>query len=122
MKNRDLKSLGKALGKNKYVLILAALALVLIAFPSGSSKSEASSWISGESQSSAVVIDEESAKLADLISSIEGVGEAKVLLSSEGAVIVCDGADSSAVCLCVTNAVSVYTGLGSDKIEVIKMN
>ena len=38
------------------------------------------------------------------------------------AVIVCEGAASSSVRLCVTNAVSVYTGLGSDNIEVIKMN
>ena len=119
--NKDLKSLGKTLGKNKYVLILAVLALVLIAFPSGN-KNEASSFLGGDSRSSSLIVDEESAKIGEVLSSIEGVGETKVLLSSNGAVIVCEGAESSSVRLYVTNAVSVYTGLGSDKIEVIKMN
>ena len=38
-----------------------------------------------------------------------------------GAVVVCDGADSAAVQLRVMQAVSALTGLGSDKISVIKM-
>ncbi len=39
----------------------------------------------------------------------------------EGAVVVCEGADSPSVRLRVVNAVSDLTGLGSDKISVIKM-
>ena len=39
----------------------------------------------------------------------------------EGAVVVCEGADSPSVRLNVVNAVSDLTGLGSDKISVIKM-
>lgn len=39
----------------------------------------------------------------------------------EGAVVVCEGADSPSVRLHVVNAVSDLTGLGSDKISVIKM-
>ena len=38
-----------------------------------------------------------------------------------GAVVVCDGADSAAVRLSVIHAVSTLTGLGSDKITVVKM-
>lgn len=38
-----------------------------------------------------------------------------------GAVVVCDGAGSASVRLRVTQAVSSLTGLGSDKITVIKM-
>lgn len=38
-----------------------------------------------------------------------------------GAVVVCDGADSAAVRLAIVNAVSSLTGLGSDKITVVKM-
>lgn len=38
-----------------------------------------------------------------------------------GAVVVCQGADRASVKLAVTAAVSAYTGLGSDKITVIKM-
>ncbi len=39
----------------------------------------------------------------------------------EGAVVVCEGGDSPSVRLHVVNAVSDLTGLGSDKISVIKM-
>ena len=39
----------------------------------------------------------------------------------EGAVVVCEGADSPSVRLHIVNAVSDLTGLGSDKISVIKM-
>ena len=38
-----------------------------------------------------------------------------------GAVIVCDGAERASVRLAVIEAVSALTGLGSDKISVIKM-
>ncbi|MCQ2420746.1 MAG: hypothetical protein MJ118_06395 [Clostridia bacterium] len=38
-----------------------------------------------------------------------------------GALVVCDGADSAGVRLSVVNAVSGLTGLGSDKITVVKM-
>ena len=38
-----------------------------------------------------------------------------------GAVIVCDGADHPAVCLAVVDAVSKVTGLGADRICVLKM-
>lgn len=38
-----------------------------------------------------------------------------------GAVIVCDGANSADVRLAITQAVSDFTGLGSDKIAVINM-
>lgn len=38
-----------------------------------------------------------------------------------GAVVVCQGADRPSVCLRIMQAVSSLTGLGSDKISVIKM-
>ena len=38
-----------------------------------------------------------------------------------GATVVCAGADSPAVRLAVTEAVEAFTGLGADKISVIKM-
>ena len=37
-----------------------------------------------------------------------------------GAVVVCPGADSAAVRLKITRAVSAYTGLGSDRIIILK--
>lgn len=39
----------------------------------------------------------------------------------QGAVILCQGADSAQVKLAVVNAVSTITGLGSDRITVLKM-
>ena len=51
----------------------------------------------------------------------QAIGEAEVLLSSNGCVVVCTGADSPAVRLDVTNAVAAYTGLGSNEICIIKM-
>lgn len=38
----------------------------------------------------------------------------------QGALVVCEGADSAAVRFAVTEAVSVLTGLGSDKISVVR--
>lgn len=38
-----------------------------------------------------------------------------------GALVVCQGADSPSVRLAITNAVSSITGLGADKITVLKM-
>lgn len=122
MKVHDLSGLWKALSKNKYVLLVIGLALALMLLPSGKSESLVSSAGQGTAlESSGIPMDTESARISAFISNIEGVGEAEVLLSAEGAVVLCSGADNSAVRLCVTNAVSAYTGLGSDKITVIKM-
>lgn len=121
MRVHDLSGLGKTLAKNKYVLMVAALALVLMLLPSGGGGLAAGTGQGTELGSSGIAVDTESARIGEFLGNIEGVGEAKVLLSSEGAVIVCQGADISSVRLCVTNAVSAYTGLGSDKIRVIKM-
>lgn len=122
MKVHDLGGLMKALGKNKYVLMVVALALVLMLLPSGKTRGlAASSGQGAQLQSSGIAVDTESARIGEFLAHIEGVGEAKVLLSAEGAVIICQGAEDVAVRYCVTNAVSAYTGLGSDKIRVIKM-
>ena len=52
--------------------------------------------------------------------------EAPVIINTryplyEGALIVCEGADIPTVRLCIVSAVSDLTGLGADKISVIKM-
>ena len=39
----------------------------------------------------------------------------------QGALVICEGADSAAVRLDILNAVSAVTGLGSDRITVVKM-
>ena len=122
MKIHDLSGIWKIIGKNKYVLLVAALALVLLLLPSGGSESLVTTAGQGSAlESSGIPMDTESARLSAFLSRMEGVGEAEVLLSAEGAVVLCTGAENTAVCLKVTNAVSAYTGLGSDKISVIKI-
>lgn len=57
-----------------------------------------------------------------------GSGTQEVVVTQEtypvylGAVVVCGGADDANVCLSVTEAVSVLTGLSSDKITIAKWN
>ncbi len=121
MKVHDLSGLVKGLGKNKYILLAAGLALVLMLLPGGNSSSKAVSGQGSALESSGIPMDTESARISDFLSKMEGVGQAEVLLSAEGAVVLCSGAEESAVRLKVTNAVSAYTGLGCDKITVIKM-
>jgi hypothetical protein len=48
------------------------------------------------------------------------VGQAEVLLSDSGAVVVCPGGDQAAVRLKIAQAVRCYTGLGADKVEIFK--
>ncbi|MCC8089880.1 MAG: hypothetical protein LIO55_00455 [Oscillospiraceae bacterium] len=129
MQTADLSRVMKALGKNKYVLLVLALGLLLLLLPrtateDGTVEGAAVAFSTGEGNdldTSGIPLDTESVRLAALLSQIEGVGEATVLLSAAGAVVVCAGAESPSVRLNVTNAVSAYTGLGSDKITVMKL-
>ena len=128
MKTLDLTKLGKLLTKNKYVWLVLALGLALILLP-GRSAEKAADYAAEHSaagvgdalQSSGIPLDTESERLAALLGEIAGVGDASVLLSGSGAVVVCTGGDSPTARYLVTNAVSAYTGLGSDKITVMKM-
>lgn len=122
MKTLDLSKLTGSLIKNKYVLLVIGLGLLLLLLPGSPDSGETYSGGQGsELESSGIPVDTESRRLAAFLSQIEGVGDCQVLLSAEGAVVVCEGAEEARVKLCVTNAVSAYTGLGSDKIRVVKM-
>lgn len=123
MKNHDAAALIGALGKNKYVLAVLCLGLLLLLLPrrSGDERSQAAAGTGDPLSTSGIPLDTESQRIAALLRQIRGVGEAEVLLSGSGAVVVCQGADQPGVRLDVTNAVTAYTGLGSDKISVIKM-
>ena len=59
--------------------------------------------------------------MAHILSSSDGVGEAKVLISDSGVVVVCTGADDASVRLDIIRAVGSYTGFGADKITILKM-
>jgi len=97
-------------GAAKYVLIVAVAGLLLLLWPSGSSFSEKN-----------VPSDTEEGKLEAALTQMQGVGAVELLLSEEGAVVVCQGAEDAGVCLRVTRAVVCYTGLGADKVQIFKM-
>lgn len=131
MRDLDFGAVAKRLRENKYVLLVALLGLILILLPGKNTKENAET-VARPTQSaspgkgdplstSGIPLDTESERLGVFLSEISGVGETKVLLSSGGAIVVCAGADRAEVQLKVTNAVSAYTGLGSDKIRVMKL-
>ena len=106
-----MKAIWEKLAAYRYVLLVAAVGLLLLLWPSG-----AAAGMSAETEH------EEEIRVAALLSRIEGVGDAQVLLSDSGAVVVCEGADSASVCLSVTQAVKCYTGLGADEVKIFKTN
>ena len=167
MKSPNWKSFGlrmkTTLTKFRLPLVLFALGAAILAWPSGNTDREMKTE---QAQTQADPSGEIQGALQALLSRIDGVGRAELMLTTTaseeifyqtdvrvsgdtreettvfssgqsaqktpivtkteaapylGAVVVCDGADSAAVRLRVIQAVSALTGLGSDKISVIKM-
>ena len=58
--------------------------------------------------------------LSEALSLTQGVGEAYVLVSENGVVVVCDGAQDAATRLNIIMAVRTCTGFGADQITVLK--
>ncbi len=102
------KKMLDGLAKYKYPLIVLIVGLVLLLIPSGSTKS-----------SSDGVSNDDEQRLAAILESSRGVGNASVLISEHGAVVVCDGAANPEVKLSVIKSVEAYTGLGCDEIQVL---
>lgn len=98
-------------GRWKYVLLVAAVGLGLLLWPSDRTHAE-----------EPVEEVTEEARLERLLSAMEGVGRSEVLLSENGAAVVCQGADSASVRLDITQALERYTGLGADRIAIFKMH
>lgn len=95
--------------KYKYLLLLLVLGLGLLLWPTGGG---------GDPDSGRT---EREARLETVLSEIEGAGRVSVLYSDEGVAVVCEGASSARVRLDIVDAVSAYTGFGSDRIEVLGM-
>ena len=95
------------MAKYKYLLLVLLLGLGLLLWPTGGS--------GGAGRT------EQEARLEDVLCEIEGAGRVSVLYSDEGVAVVCEGASSARVRLDIVNAVSAYTGFGSDRIEVLGM-
>ena len=94
------------LEKLKYPLLILAIGLLFLLLPSGSGKQ--------------TELPEADVRLQELLSATEGVGEARVLISSAGVVVACTGADDPRVRLDIIRAVGSYTGFGSDRITILK--
>lgn len=98
------------LGKYKYLLLLLLLGLCLLLWPSGGGGGDLET---GKTDSEA--------RLETVLTEISGAGRVSVLYSDEGVAVVCEGAESARVRLDIVNAVSAYTGFGSDRIKVLSM-
>ena len=88
----------------KLPLLIFALGLLLMLLPSGQKSA-------GQSAE---------ATLCEALNMTQGVGEAYVLISDQGVVVVCDGADHARVRLEIIGAVKAYTGFGADRIRILK--
>ena len=93
--------------KFKYPILILCLGLALMLIPS--------------SNESKLTGDQADKLLSYILSSADGVGEARVIVSEKGVVVVCSGADNAKVRLEIIEAVSAYTGFTSDRITVLKM-
>ncbi len=160
------KTVLNLLSKYKYVVLVLTAGIILLAMPSGNREKAQEASLTPTAEQSP----DTEQMLGQILSSVEGVGQVRILLtyacgeemiyqvnsddtqSSDttakredtviitdanrnevglirqvnppvylGAVVVCKGADSPAVRLAVTEAVSKATGLSSDKISVLKM-
>ena len=94
------------LDKFKYPLVVLVIGVVLMLLPGDSGPAVGTS---------------EEEPMALLLSSTQGVGESRVLISENGVVVVCQGAENARVRLDIIQAVSSYTGFTSDKITILKM-
>ena len=103
----DGKKLLELLDRIKFPLLALLLGLGILLLPG---KTEQAGDPADENQ-----------LLEQTLSCTQGVGRARVIVSDNGVVIVCQGADDAQVRLDIIRAVGSYTGLPSDKITVLKM-
>lgn len=98
------------LKKYKYPFIVLLFGVVLLLLPTSGGDD-----VTGED-----VLSDES-RLESILADVSGVGEVRVLLSENGIIIACSGAENAEVRLELTKAASVFTGFSSDRIHVLKL-
>ncbi len=91
----------------KYPLLMLALGLLLLLLP-------------GKKESTVSEIGTDQL-LQQTLARTDGIGEAWVITSENGAVVVCRGAENAKARLDIIRAVNAYTGFPSDRITVLKM-
>lgn len=102
------KTLLRKLERYKYPLLVLLLGLLLMLLPTGGGRERPEESVG--------------ALLEQALGCTEGVGRVRVIVSENGAVIVCDGAGKAAVRLDILHAVASCTGFGADQITVLKMS
>lgn len=117
-----MKKLIDCLKNNKIILVISALILALII-----AVVMLGGGISGDSVSDMQDKSSTEIKLEQILSSIEGVGDSRVMISEsnegiEGVVIVCRGADNIMVRNDIINAVSTALNVEKNNIAVYAMN
>ena len=105
--NKDWSKLPAKLEKYKYPLLILLIGLALLLIPTSEKQRAAES-------------DAQEA-LEELLSRVQGVGEARVLISDSGVIVACSGAANASVRLDMLRAVAAYTGFGSDRIMILKL-
>ena len=95
------------LNKLKFPLIFLVIGLVLM-LGSNQSKPE-------------IEMNKTDLLMGEVLSSVQNVGDCIVVISDQGVVIVCEGADKAKVRLEIIQAISSYTGYSSEKITILKM-
>ena len=95
------------LEKLKLPLLVLILGVFLMLLPSGAKDTE--------------LPDDPGDRMQEILSHTRGVGRAMVLISEQGVVIACTGADDPQVRLDIIRAIGSYTGFGSDRITVLKL-
>ncbi len=113
------KRLQALAGKYRYAAAAALLGVLLMLLPAP-----------GRREARAETPRDETAVQSEIeavLAAFDGVGRLRMVLTVEpgterwaGAVIVCEGGDSAAVRLQLTQAVSALTGLSADRITVVK--
>ncbi len=92
----------------KYPALAVVIGMLLMLIPGG--EKEKAQFSQNEAQ------------VAQILSNVKGVGEAMVLISDKGVVVVCEGADKAKTRLEIISAISSYTGYSSEKITILKMH
>lgn len=105
--NETKDKIGLLLERFKFPLIVLGLGLLLMLIP--------------ENETSKTLTSERDLLVAEILSQVDGVGESLVLISDKGVVVVCSGANSAKTRMEIIQAVTSYTGYGSDKITILKM-
>ncbi len=105
----DLRSKKAALFERfKYPVLLIVIGVLLMLIPGG--------------EKDKTEIPQKDALVAQVLSSVQGVGDSIVLISEQGVLVVCEGANKARVRLEIISAISSYTGYSSEKITILKMD